>query len=256
MKIISKFRDYYDIGSSMGVDESITYVRNLQKVERPNSDLPLARGYFSNGRRLQLIETILDNRRPRWPKRAFEGTFHILGFCGKLYPFFTCMVNTPYASKRKTHYEASEEAARDYLYSRTLRIHHDRETVEKALEDMKRGFPSVIEDDALFHELGVPSFIIPFQGSSLDANLAGEHSIKCDNLNDRIYLSPCLADFEFYKVVDSFTAYQEISMYISGVLGVNKVPPVQISDEDMRDAKGFDRMSFKKEPTKRKKKKR
>lgn len=40
MKIVSKFNDYYDIGSSMGVDENIVYVRNLEAVELSNSDIP------------------------------------------------------------------------------------------------------------------------------------------------------------------------------------------------------------------------
>jgi len=60
-----------------------------------------------------------------------------------------------------------------------------------------------------------------------------------------------LKQYAFARMADPFTAFQEIQMYISGVLGTNENDMVQISDTDMRDAKGHDNMSFKKYPTKR-----
>jgi len=44
-----------------------------------------------------------------------------------------------------------------------------------------------------------------------------------------------------------YMAYQEIAMYISGVLGIGEPDTLEISDEDMRDEKGFFDMSFKKD---------
>jgi hypothetical protein len=52
------------------------------------------------------------------------------------------------------------------------------------------------------------------------------------------------------KFHDYYDSIQEISQYISGVLGVNAPETVSISDESMRDKKGFDSWSFKKRPTK------
>ena len=61
--------------------------------------------------------------------------------------------------------------------------------------------------------------------------------------------------------MDVFTTYQELEMYISGVLGVSKteriktkdgtyINPVNISDECLASKKGFDKFSFKKQKTK------
>lgn len=64
----------------------------------------------------------------------------------------------------------------------------------------------------------------------------------------RYVLNPRLADYHFQKVKDSFSAFQEVFQYISGVLGTNENPMVTISDKEKRDKKGFDNWSFKKRP--------
>jgi hypothetical protein len=49
------------------------------------------------------------------------------------------------------------------------------------------------------------------------------------------------------------TTYQEIAMFLGGLATPQKPIPVP-SDKDMVSIKGFDRFSFRKEPTKKKKK--
>ena len=68
----------------------------------------------------------------------------------------------------------------------------------------------------------------------------------------KFYINPKLQDEEFYRVFDPFMAYQELSMYISGVLGVGERPTVDISDIDMAAKKGFDNKSFRTDPGTRK----
>jgi hypothetical protein len=59
-----------------------------------------------------------------------------------------------------------------------------------------------------------------------------------------------LRPFEFQRIVDPYTAFQELSMYIGGILG-NLNPKVpDVSNEDLIVAKGFDKWSFRKESTK------
>ena len=58
-----------------------------------------------------------------------------------------------------------------------------------------------------------------------------------------------LKDFQFAKMKDPFTAFQDIYMYISGVLGVDAKPMVQISDKDLAHKRGHGgKYSFKKPP--------
>ena len=57
-----------------------------------------------------------------------------------------------------------------------------------------------------------------------------------------------LKDVDFVKVMDPVRAFQEISMWIGGVLPRPGPPMVQITDPEVRLAKrGFDRWSFRKE---------
>lgn len=60
-----------------------------------------------------------------------------------------------------------------------------------------------------------------------------------------------LEPLEFYRVIDPYTAFQEIDMYIGNILvGVNDSVPA-VSDKDMIEAKGFDNKSFRKDPSKK-----
>ena len=61
MRIISKFRDYYDIGQGVGFDDTIMYLR---KTKILNGEEELAKERFKHLRSGELL----------------------LGFCGKIYP--------------------------------------------------------------------------------------------------------------------------------------------------------------------------
>ena len=64
-------------------------------------------------------------------------------------------------------------------------------------------------------------------------------------------LNPRLKRFEFYKVFDSYGAFQEIHMFLSGVLGNTEKKTVGVSDIHRLEAHGFDRKtSFRKEKQK------
>jgi hypothetical protein len=58
---------------------------------------------------------------------------------------------------------------------------------------------------------------------------------------------PVLKNMQFFKAVDTFNAYQELSMFMGGKLSKPENPMVEISDKDMVVKKGFDKWSFRKE---------
>jgi hypothetical protein len=70
-----------------------------------------------------------------------------------------------------------------------------------------------------------------------------------------LILNPFLKKLSFQQVKDTFTAYQGIHMFLSGVIGVEAKPTIKISDKDMAEAKGHgSKYSFRKLPgTKRSK---
>lgn len=56
-----------------------------------------------------------------------------------------------------------------------------------------------------------------------------------------------LKDWGFAKAVDPYTLFQELSMFVGGVLPRNPHPMVEITDPDIKAAKhGFDKWSFRK----------
>ena len=57
--------------------------------------------------------------------------------------------------------------------------------------------------------------------------------------------NPVLRDLEFQRVMDPFTAFQEIAMFLGGVLAVEDKAPLRAgSDEVVARQKGFDEWSF------------
>ena len=66
----------------------------------------------------------------------------------------------------------------------------------------------------------------------------------------RVIHNPRLSDYDFYRAIDPVTAYQELDMYISGVLTSAGKPMVVTEDKYRIQAAGFDKTSFRKSPTK------
>jgi hypothetical protein len=59
----------------------------------------------------------------------------------------------------------------------------------------------------------------------------------------------CLKDMQFYRLVDPYTAFQEIQMFLGGMASPEKPIP-EIDDKTLAAAKGFNKWSFRKEPSK------
>lgn len=60
-----------------------------------------------------------------------------------------------------------------------------------------------------------------------------------------------LKDLEFFKAVDAYTMFQQLSMWIGGVLPRSPNPMVEITDDKVKAHKhGFDKWSFRKPPEK------
>ena len=63
----------------------------------------------------------------------------------------------------------------------------------------------------------------------------------------KIVYNACLKDLEFFRLFDTYTAFQEISMFLGGLAVPLKEIP-HVPDKIMVGAKGFDQWSFRKPP--------
>ena len=244
MRIISKYHDYYDGVSAFGFDDTFIYKRKTETITHKNK-CPWGNNYWSN----------------QWSEIDPGISMYrvLVGFCGRLYPAYHITWTRGPMSKTIVDRYVYDS---DTFYN-VIAEHLDKKATAEFNEvwfEKGKKFrwwardinKSTIENhfnlktpqfEKLFVELKVPSFVyqpvmsLPRRGNRME-----------------LVVNPCLKALDFCKVVDAYTAHQEIDMFLSGVLGNTEVDTVGICDKDMRDQKGFDDWSFKKLPTKRKKK--
>jgi hypothetical protein len=94
----------------------------------------------------------------------------------------------------------------------------------------------------LFVEKNTPVFIY---GDYLDGKYR-------NGKQKELIINPRLKDWGFQSIKDPVTAFQDIFMYISGVLGIPDPAMIKISDKELAKKKGHDgKFSFRKPPGKR-----
>lgn len=153
----------------------------------------------------------------------FKGT-RIIGFCGKLYPLLQTKNALIYDKK-----VALEIIGKSGYYRRDIDACFS--------EDLKN--PALLK---IFVDKHTPVFIY---GDCLDGNYKAGNSRQ-------LIVNPKLKDWGFQSVKDPVTAFQDIYMYISGVLGIDAPEMVKISDKEMAKKRGHDgKFSFRKPPGKR-----
>lgn len=230
MRIISNFKDFYDCSQKFGQDQELLYRRYTQELEVRRKD----QGGYETGH---------PGAHPSSDAERYAGQIHgnwdraYLGFCGKVYPGITwkesySTVGNGWASRRvfgfsarvvKDSFEPEELTRKGYV---------GMTTVEQKIDLLFRSSPAI--DDRLFARLKCPVWIKYYDWDNEDRDLRAF-----------VIKDPCLSDTGFMSIVDPITAYQEISMYLGGVLGNPEPQMVQIADKDQLVKKGFDDMSFK-----------
>jgi hypothetical protein len=242
--IDKKKKDYYDgVVGTMGVDKEIVYERKTietnKEEEFPKEFQRLKGGsIFCNENHFRNLYFYS----PKKESKYDEADAFIVGFCGNLYPGFRFL-------KRKrinNQYTDSDSFISNIIYN--------EKKIKKHLENKHWG--RILEDDLnyirnynamhIFREYNTPAFIFDLNHDRVSLRI---------NHNDEMFIvNPLLKDYKFYKVFDSFRAFQEIQMFISGVLGIGEKQTIEISDKDKIEQHGYDKKwSFRREPTKKKK---
>lgn len=247
MRIISKFHDYYDTAMGVGIDNTRIFNRNREPIDLLVASHPT----------LKEIED-------EFPVPNFERAVSsvglsvrrvIIGFCGKIYIGYDVelskSINNNYPNYKNTLFNIQDleefynvlDPKGSLWYNFIIPNKRNRKFIKRwnrwtseVFEEFRDRYNETTNLEHLFLDYNTPIFTIVF-------NQYGRNAVFDP--------SPCLKDFNMGRKFDAYRAYQEIDMYMSGVLGSVEKEPVDISDTHMRDAKGFDNMSFKKAPTKR-----
>lgn len=245
MRIISKFKDYYDCiqGMSSYDKDDILYIREKKEIALPRIELPKPRQFM-------------------WHNKSANGVFihwDVIGFCGKLYPVF--YLNTAgYVCRDKpdsslicytiedidSAVKALDPKGYDHFLQKPKRHMKDkwgaltRDDLKDFLVDFK-GF----EHEAIFEKHRCPTFVAYLSNPPKFFS-----HYKCLGQGDNLcVINERLNDFHFQKVFDPYQAFQEISMFMGNMAFPNRPIP-EVSNEDLIAAKGFDKFSFRKDKKK------
>jgi hypothetical protein len=253
MKIVSKYHDYYDSIMRTGYDDNIVFVRRgwdddpipiksnnswrtgsvsyskyesvIKNYVNPDYfDFSFMSTKPSIWKTARAIEKAYVKKTKRRKIRNITVNPYIVGFCGR----FFIVYKVTYVS------EVDEITYKNIVYDKN----QFADNLKPA--PLVGEYPDIFTGNInqLFLDLECPIFW-------LDCTM---HRHK-DKLLVR---NPILEKVGFQKIIDPYTAYQELSMFFGSVFANDEDNMVNISDNDKARSKGFDKWSFKKLPTKRK----
>jgi len=246
--IAKKKKDYYDgVAGTTGIDKTIVYERDIIEVD--DKDMPMyfqKKTFYNNFREREnnpfykLGNSHIDNK--YWKKYPYYSYF-IIGFCGKLY------VGWKLYSLNK-HTTDFNNVITTITYDKDLMIKlFEKKTYWGHFQD---NLNYILQFDAMdwFRKMNTPCFVY-------DQNYDGISHINLkysgQNHNAKFIINPVLKNYEFYKIFDAFQTFQEISMFLGGVLGKGEKEVVEVADKYKITQHGFDyKWSFRKEPENKK----
>lgn len=240
MRIISKHKDYYDRAMQHGQDQSVVFVRDNQDVE-----FALQPKNIRDALRPSLHANSKDNKKGTTVSfKAF-----IVVFCGKLYRGVHINRKTKDLNKvfdlgieeQKAFYDYAELS--DYLGQYDLKLSEEASyrmyasdrIIENCKSYLSRQGTNELYDFAIENRYVVLT--------SADADWSDRYNYKREIT---LTANGFLDKFQFYRVMDAFTTYQEIDMFVSGTLPQSTAMPITISDKDRIQQHGFDKYSFRK----------
>lgn len=231
MKIISKFHDYYD-SAAIFYDNTIILKRETNVIDYKT---------IKNGIPYKMLDiaTSRYKRRNNLDDSDCSAAIEFLYFCGKVYPLFII-------------YESKDIITEDQNGKRKRLTVRSNETYYSNFDELKA-------------EIEVKNLSYGYVGSSKRKLKECEDILKtCINkeiepdvfrqagalyfktIDNGLMLYPVLKDLTKSFKMEASIVYQEIEMYVGGVLGIEQKEIIEISDIDKRNSKGFDNYSFKK----------
>jgi len=236
MRIFSKERDYYDcIVGTGGFDDTIIYNRKYEsEIFKTNKKIKLTDSFYCKYKTVHL-------------------SARILFICGVEYR--AIIFRSPKSNNDIVSYTYIE-----LLENLKANDHADIvKRIESEIKKFKRQsiwtyysihYPKFFEN-VIFTESEIKEMHIKYNSPIL--------SIRVDNIVSAkliIEMDTNLKELQFQRVLEPWVIFQEIEMYLSGVLCNRKDGDVTISDKDLIKQHGYNNVSFRKLPTPKGKKKR
>lgn len=237
MYIIGKGKDYYDsVGYQYGIDKSIIYKRTLTELEA-NGEFEKPIKHLISASPFRRID--LDF--PNYTNFDMVDEWYLIGFCGKIY---VCLKLTWGKSKPRWVGDYFPEDTFQFLYSNEF-----IPILEEEIRNKVEVRPSKwLRDPDYNHVIETAKLLETMDYSDLFFKYKTPCFVIKILRDQKPILNPLLKDYEFFKVKDAFTAFQEIQQFISGVIGIDSNEPIVTDDKYKILAAGFDlKTSFRKD---------
>jgi len=245
MKIVSKYKDFYDGVQSLGLDKSTIYFRKTEIVETPTAHNIDEKLYgFLSYHRTHRIRCFMEGKDDLFTNMS------IFGFCGKLYKCFT-VHTTDKNSNSQIKYLYSQAEIIEYFKAKEkeyvlddLKFYRKQSRKKKKTSQWMDYVPPLEEikgaHNEIFQELNKPIFFFPSYVLNLDLLKERVWSVSAQNENMGIVVGPNLKDIEFHRIKGAFESYQEIEQYLNGVLGNTEDSTDKRTDIEKIKSHGFD----------------
>jgi len=187
---------------------------------------------------------------------------HIIGWCGQIYPCLELSYMWKHTDPGKgvdyphTHCYTLDEVdafVTSYFKKKDTEVYfgeigprYYRSTgpCRKSFKD----FYDAVEKVKDKHQKRFEEHLSPIFAATLHGRAYSGYGSLPDRADpgQKIVWNASLRDYDFMRIKDPYTAYQELSMYLGNMAFPNKPIPV-ISDEVMAEIKGFNKFSFRKD---------
>lgn len=240
MLIISKEKDYYEIATT--IDKTLVWERHTEVFKGFDKSTNTKWNDYS-GQKYHLDSNGRENYGDQ-----FE--LFVIGFCGKQYVGYidnSHLVTNGGQAKRSRSYSGLDrviDGTITYDKGKILKVYTDHlNKTDRSASWMKNRLLATIdmierihgkEDDTLFLKYNTPVYVI---------------SETWKYGNDKTFIKDAiLDDLDFISVIDPYTAFQELSMYLGDRLRFRDKDLIEISDKDKIASHGYDpKMSFRKD---------
>lgn len=222
MKIISKFTDYYDsVGRRFqGVPGQKIWLRE----ERENTNQNLIHTILSE---LNLTHSLVGYTLFRKNDQELSCESCVLLVAGKVFPFIKITKKTPISFSENYYYEFSEFISEIHSQINRYRLKEFHDLLSKRYMSLSL---------EVWNELQSPLLLL--KRHSYHSNYFIKNVVLVEN--------PSLKEFEFYKIKDPFTCYQELDQFLTKLTTPEMEHP-QIEDIYRLVEHGFDKkVSFRK----------
>lgn len=240
MKLISKIHDYYDTPFQQSAsDPKYVFVRESKE-------------FLTDLQSKHFIRFSCESN-----NIIYDFISGVIGFCGKIYPYLKLDArdSSYFPIKMKSNYFYSmrdlDKVCPDISLGKTKLSNYRRWNDIRKLSDIDRWFKNgTVEGWSWSNHICEDSTLLKFFLKHKVAYFV-INGFPSGGADIKIETYPRLKEYEFFKVYDTYLTFQLVEMFLTNDLVKRDDINVKISDVLKAETHGFNKYSFRKDPTRK-----